>query len=223
MSRLTNWLDTQHPKIVKSLTPLKDKDILHISTNRFIKEMIPRISTRTIANEDMSMPRICGSESVVGCIYGHGAVGQTTYDHIFKDQVNCEKFKTPIFWIYRINIDECVRPTKKLLPDVSKTKELWVVPYAPEAISVKPELIGALIPETITEVITGGESKENTYFYLQLSVPAMLDDKVIDIGCYNFMLEGSLTNNIEYPRSDVKDFKEISVSKFKTVLNNLKK
>lgn len=193
MSRLSTWIGKQNPTTAKSMTPIKDVDFLHISTNSNLKNMIPRIGNRQLKGEDRTIPRICGCESIRGCILGHSAVYHMVRDGSTFDGVEWSDGEVPMFHIYRANVEEVVRPTKRLVPDVVITKELWVVPFAPEACNLSPEKVGMLLPIETSEVTTLGTQSIKNTFYLYCRVSLKLDDDYLEPGYYSFTMDGDLT------------------------------
>ncbi len=221
MSRLQTWLKCQNTETAKSLTPLKGVDFLHISTNGNLKRMVPRIGDRQMKHEDRTIPRICGSESITGCIYGHSAVYLMSKEGEEFDGKEWTDGNVPCFHIYRLNIEEVVRPSKKMVPDVVLTKELWVVPYAPEACNAKPEKVGLLLPVRIVEISSMGKNDTTNHFYLYCRVPMILDKKVIEPGYYSFSIKGQLSpyEGVHKPEN----LKTITVGEWKGQHDELKR
>ncbi len=193
MSRLTTWIRSQNPKVAKSMTPIKDVDFLHISTNGNLRSMVPRIGQRQLKDEDRTIPRICGCESIKGCILGHSAVYHMVTNGESFDGNAWHEGEVPVFHIYRANVEELVRPTKKLVPDVTVTRELWVVPYSPESCNLKPEKVGMLLPIRTEEVTEMGTKRIVNSFYLYCRVAIQLDDSYLEPGYYSFNMDGDLT------------------------------
>jgi len=193
MSRLSTWISRQNPAIAKSMTVVKDVDFLHISTNPGLRTMVPRIGERQMVSEDRSIPRICGSETLKGCIYGHAAVLYDILDRMTSDGKQRTDIDVPIYTVYRLNVEEVVRPTKKLVRDVVNSKELWVVPYSPEACSAKAEKVGTLLPVKTTTDIKFGNVEHTSLFYFEVKLPYTLEDELFDLGYYAFSLNGSMS------------------------------
>lgn len=222
MNQLERWIAGLHPAIRKSLKPVNDRDFLHISYNPNIKSFVPRVPHRSMKGEDDKTPRICGSESIAGCILGHSAVlslgkGGNTFDG-----KEWEGDNRPIMTIYRLNVDYSVLPTKKVLPDRVDTKELWAVPYKPEYWDIKPETVGRIIVSEVTERHTlGKRGRSFTTFYLQNYVPIKIGpDGIKQPGCWTFDMEGDL-----YPGSTelgVINLFEVTQAEFNEVYNRLK-
>jgi hypothetical protein len=176
------------------MTPVKDVDFLHISTDSNLKNMIPRIGHRQLKDEDRTIPRICGCETIKGCILGHSAVYHMSKTGSTFDGVKWkEGEEPPLFHIYRANIEEVVRPTKRLVPDVGFTKELWVVPHAPETCNLNPEKVGMLLPIRTEEVTSMGRTSIVNTFYLYCRTPLVLDKDYLEPGYYSFSMDGDLT------------------------------
>lgn len=217
MSRLTTWLGRQNPQLAKSMTPITGVDFLHISTNTNLKTMIPRIGERQLKDEDRSIPRICGCSDLVGCIYGHSAVYHNVNDGMYSDSVD---EAAPCYQIYRCNIEEFVRPSKKLVPDVTMTKEIWVVPYSPESVNVTPEKVGMLLPYSSIKTITMGRQTIVNHFILNARVRITFDGKEIEPGYYKFTIKGDLVpqNGVR----SVENFKPATASEWKDLMKRRK-
>ena len=206
------------------MTPLRDLDCLHISTNPRLGKMIPRIGNRQMSSEDRTIPRISCAESIVSCIYGHSDVLQTSVKFREFSGDAWVDIKVPMFHIYRLNIEEAVRPSKKLVGDAVRTRELWIVPYAPEACNVQPERIGQFIMKNNVDIRTGSSRTITNTFVLKLIVPAKLNDEVLPIGHYQFRIKGSLTALGDNPEvNEAYDIKSISGVEFATVVKSMSK
>ncbi len=194
MATIEAWYKSQIPDVQKQLKIVKDAQFLHISQFPNIKVMTPRIGHRQMSKEDRTIPRICGCETVAGCIYGHSAVRDYVFGQMTHDGNDFVEFDGITFYIYRINVEACVKPSNRLVPDSSKTKELWVVPYSPEAMSVTPQRVGRLIPYYFSAAIDAGKRVETNVFMLEANVAMQLDDKTsVDIGYYKFEIDGALS------------------------------
>lgn len=189
MSKLETWLNRQAPDTKKSLTPLRiaDRDFLHISSNPTLGDMRPRVGERQLEGEDRTIPRICGSETVVGCIYGHSSIHHSSID-------DTEEYSpVTVFHLYRLDAEEIVRPSKRLVPDVVMTKELWIVPYCPQTCKIKPSKVALLMPVKIVRTTESGVTSIVNHFYLSVRTPIKLHEKVLEPGYYSFSLSGDLT------------------------------
>lgn len=190
MGKIDTWVANQLPDIRSQLEVIRGVDFLHISTDHKIKKMRPRIGDRQMKAEDRTIPRICGSESLVGCILGHG--GFRTYYVDKLSNATQTQWANGYFTIYKAKVDQYVRPSWRLVPDSELTKELWIVPYAPECYEIEVEAIGQLyLRGTAESFVDGVRSIINTV-HLNLNQEAILDNQELASGYYSFTLEGEL-------------------------------
>jgi hypothetical protein len=220
MSRLTTWISKQNPTAAKGMTALKDIDALHISTNPRLGTLVPRIGSRQTKTEDRTIPRICCSETVVGCIYGHSTVRDVSVEKEVFTGTEWQDLQCPVFYIYRLNVEELVRPSKKLVMDAVRTRELWVVPYAPEACAVKPERVGQLLLRKAVDVHDQGRHYQLNTFVMKVVKPIKLEDELLHPGHYQFDLHGSLSVVGGGTTSPVEKLKVISGAEFQTIVDN---
>lgn len=126
---------------VESVEDSGISQILHISSDTNIKEMIPRISTRQMGSEDRTTPRVVGAPTLYGCILAYQSVPQDYMFSSSKTKDNKSNWKNG-YKIYAIPYKFCLKPSKALVPDVQNTDETWLVNYDEETRSYKPETAG---------------------------------------------------------------------------------
>lgn len=224
MGKIDKWAANQLPDIKRHLEVVSGVDFLHISTDHTIKKMRPRIGDRQMKVEDRTIPRICGSESLVGCILGHAGVRSYYLDKLA--HATPSQWANAYFTIYRVKTDSYIRPGKGLVPDAPLTKELWVVPYAPECYEVEVERIGMLYLRGTVGTIDAGMLESVSYFHLNLFDDAILDDEKLPAGYYKFSLNGELAFNTRSTKKDVPnayDIAPITRSEWTESLQKLKK
>lgn len=220
MSKLTTWIKNQNPHAAKGMTAVKDVDCLHISTNPRLGKISPRVGNRQMKTEDRTIPRICCAETLLGCIYGHSAVrsvSNTQRDFNGDEWVDSTM---PLFHIYRFNVEEVVRPSKKLVPDAVRTKELWIVPHSPETCLVNPERMGQMLMKQSLDIHVGKTRFMKNTFVLRVIVPFTLDDEVLQPGCYQFDLHGNLSLEHGGTQSKVEKLKSITLAEYLNVVKS---
>lgn len=215
MPSIETWVDNQPPTKAKSLTIIRGVDFLHISTDHSLKPMTPWISKRQMGTEDRTIPRICGSETVFGCILGHAGVwdnfvsGDNTTHH-------------PYYTIYRCCVEAYIRPTKKLVPDVVGTRELWIVPYDASTSEVPPVPVGTLLPVRLITEYGIGKVSSKLLFYVKVDSPLTIVDKVVEVGLYSFIADGFLFTEGSMNPNTVEDFKSITPAQWKEAMKQAK-
>lgn len=132
--------------IAKGLKVVKPEDLeggalYHISTNTKIAKFVPCISKRTMDGEDRSVPRICVSPTITGCMLAYGAIYSDFYAW---DNKKNKDTNNALWQIYDIPFKLAIRPAKKLLPDQRDTGEHWLITYNRETREYVPRKIGML-------------------------------------------------------------------------------
>lgn len=224
MGKIDKWVANQLPDIRSQLEVIRGVDFLHISTDHRIKKMRPRIGERQMKAEDRTIPRICGSESIVGCILGHAGFREYYVDKLVN--ATPTQWANGYFTIYKAKVEQYVRPGWRLVPDAELTKELWIVPYAPECYEIEVEAIGKLYLRGTSEDLIDGSRLITNYIYINLNKEVILDDEELPAGYYKFNLNGELFLTGASRAKDVpkaKDIETITRSEWTDPLQKLKK
>lgn len=115
--KVQKGLQKVNPKSLLNVKTDKPLLLLHISVDDSIRKFIPMVSTRGLASEDRTVPRVCTSVSIVTCIAGAGYI-----DHYFND----DHFDG-IFTIYGFDVDKAYAPSRSLVADATQNKETWLI------------------------------------------------------------------------------------------------
>ena len=92
-------------------------ELFHISPNKNIKELTPRVTNKPLDDENIRIPRVSAAPDIDSCFR---AVG-------FQDRV---KDKPVNFYVYKLqltNQHRIVKPSTDLVPDQEETNEYWVL------------------------------------------------------------------------------------------------
>ena len=92
--------------------------LYHVSPNKEIKELVPRVTVKPMRGENVRIARISCAPSIDGCFR---AVGLKTDSSIR-------------YYVYRLQLDpqaRVVRPTPQMVPDRNMTDEYWVLDPTP--------------------------------------------------------------------------------------------
>lgn len=133
---IKRWL-SMLPEHKRKLFTLRTKSevgtphLYHISRNHDITSFSPNVSTRTLLDEDRSIPRICTATSLAGCLLGYQS---QRYDF--------ETSEYKGWYIYGIPYRYAIRPTAELLPDVGVSDEHWLVTFDPSTVEYLPVVVG---------------------------------------------------------------------------------
>lgn len=105
-------------KIPKDLFVKKRNfELFHVSPNKDIKELIPKISMKRLYNENIRIPRVSAAPSIDACFR---AVG-----------ITLNKNDRPMkYYVYQLMIDKDTRivtPSVELVPDQKFTNEYWIL------------------------------------------------------------------------------------------------
>lgn len=127
--------------------------LYHISTDPKIKQFIPELTRRTAQKEDRTIPRVSTAPTIIGCLLGYQA---DLYDFL--------EYSVGIDWkggwyIYGFESEVNVRPSKKLLIDVERTDERWLVPYKAEKWRYPAKIVGKFFYRSATAHNEGKKQK----------------------------------------------------------------
>lgn len=145
-----------------------DHPLYHVSDNGKIKEFTPRFSTRLYTGETKAIMRTSTATSIINCHKGLGAI------------VPYEEPSGPReYFIYEMEWDYCVIPTKKEVPDIQYTKEHWLLAFDLDHRVYKGEVISTFFLSKDTTVYTrSGQLWVETYL-LKVSKPVYLTEDVL--------------------------------------------
>lgn len=108
----------------------------HVSKAPNIKRFFPWVPDTTMPGENRSVLRVPCALDVLYCFAGNGTITGNFFDRFYNGE-------SPIRWtLYRITSEELYQPAEKLLPDVDKTKEVWVLPK--DKTGYVPEIVGEI-------------------------------------------------------------------------------
>lgn len=142
MSReMDRWLGMQNPETLKSLNVVEydtPQNVYHISDNASIRIFSPRIPHYRGGEEDATVPRVCVSVSLADTLYG------TSYYYL-----DNPKLRGTTFTLYKFEVSEAIRPTKKILQYPKAIGELWLVPHTLTNYELEPEVVAKV---TVVEV-----------------------------------------------------------------------
>lgn len=139
---MEDWLKLQSKEVRDNLKVISNKDTLTPYLYRIDydtpKVFTPRLPIQSnIHNgEDFSCPRICTSEHLAGCILGYSRVH---HDLAYGGDIGEH---TGVYDINSIAFSHAVLPNDKLVPDASRTQEVWVVAHSPEKTEYKSTKVG---------------------------------------------------------------------------------
>lgn len=206
MAAIEKWLFNQRHELKSNVKVIKGVTWLHITQDANVKEMIPRIGWRQTEKEDRTVPRISGAATIRGCIYGHSTVRMNILEgHNFNKDT--WKEGKPIFHIYKMSGIDLLQPNKKLVTEADVSEELWIVPYSPETVTVKPERIGRIIPYRIVDEYIAGERIATNTFFIECKEPISIDaENTIGPGKFQFSIDGHLD---PFTKSDVAPARDI--------------
>lgn len=204
---LGSWIKVQPAEIRKGLSIATPSGIYHISTNPNIKRFIPMVGTRQLPSENRTIPRVCCAATLADAIRGHAAVtGQA---------INRWKSgEDGKFYIYKFPFRECIRPDKSLVADVDVTKELWIVPNAPETGAFKAPIVGEFIVTSVSEEYEDGKVEHEFTILIKTSELVHVDDSHTLVGYAEMELErkSTISEPVPYNSHKVDDLKVIDAN-----------
>lgn len=148
---ISTLLETSSEKVNRNVEVVYPETIgqnfvLHISKDTKIKKFVPVIGTRQGTNEDRTMPRVCTSDNLYGCMLGyastHNDVAFLLADGDSRSS-NGGAYKGG--WaIYEIEFEAALKPNKNLVYDAGRTDEIWLVSYNRKTVDFIPKLAGKM-------------------------------------------------------------------------------
>lgn len=138
---IERYLDTVGQQVRENVTivtpeTLGQDTLFHISTSSKVKLFRPEVSRRTATKEDRSIPRISTAPTIAGCIQGYQA------DIFDFNSMQEKNYYHGGWYIYGFPFDYAIRPKSKILVDVEKTDEHWLVPYEANRWEVEGRIYG---------------------------------------------------------------------------------
>lgn len=212
---LHQHLDSLRPDWEKNITvmePVRGEPALlyHISKDPDIKEFIPQVSARTAVKEDKSIPRVCTAYTIWGCVKGYAAV-------VFDFNQEDDKTFRGGYQIYGLPYELCLRPSKRLLPDVDATEERWLVGFDPAHLQIKPERLGKFFLRTIATTKVDKSKHLDVSLYLEV-VPGygslrIHSELALTAGYWKIEVVG-MKHEWDWPESDAVTVTKISQSDY---------
>ena len=197
LSNFLALLPEESRKELKPVTPqgLKVENLLHMSKDLGIDGFVPTVTRRASENEDHSIARICTAPTLVGCIMGYAADANdffrrpTTY--------NADRSRKVGFrggWgVYGIPFDHALRPTSKMVPDVERSDEHWLVTYDPDNVVYKPELLAKFFYAHMKFEATAKYPTSDVEMLIEIltDTPIRIDHKLtLTRGCWKLKIKG---------------------------------
>ena len=218
--KLEERLELFHDKDTKNLTvdtpeTLGYEYVFHIAQKRQ-RLLVPNMSRKAAMSENNTIPRVCCSPTLRGCIQGYSAIIDRIHNWIAGDKnKNGDDWKGGLY-IHAYKFKAICSPNNKLVFDAKYTDEKWLVAYDPDESEFPVEVVGKIIPLVVRTEPTAG--KRPTHF-----VDCILEVSKIDIpideetslkkGYYQFTYicnENKLTSKIIHVRSvDNKDWETL--------------
>jgi hypothetical protein len=215
------WLALQPKELHSEFTYVTDESLgrnmlYHMSTDVSIKCFQPNVTSRTAIKENRSVPRICTADTIIGCILGYA---QTTKDFFTREEgekaLSQKEYKYRGGWVvYGIPFELAIIPSKKLLPDVTRTNEHWLVGYHGDAIDYPCQQIAKMFYTNVNYSATDGFPKStiDLMFEVMSDEPiAFTPDHLLDKGHYCIRLVGI------FSASNIKRGYDINIEKIDKV------
>lgn len=201
---IQDFLERMEPKVRDNLRVFSREDsgaqyMLHIATDK-VKELPTNISRRAGMQENNTVPRICCSDSLMGCIVGAANVSYLAINTAVGEKRPGGRVYKGGFYIYQIPFDYVFAPNKKLVYDQELSNELWLCTYDAQTATYPLEVAGELyVDEVSTVPRTNKEPAQNVTVHVKVypgkSLPLNsfvgIDDKrklensiTVQEGCY---------------------------------------
>lgn len=163
------------PEVRRELTVVTPETLgtsylLHISKDTELKRFVPGVTRRGLSKEDRTVPRICTAPSLIGCILAYSS---TLHD--FHGRLTGQKFngtrQVPFkggYAIYGFPFEVALRPSPKLVPDVRRTDEHWLVAYDSAHADYRATCVGKVFYSEVTYQVVAGEPQHRVEMYIEV-------------------------------------------------------
>ncbi len=166
------------PEIRRELTvvtpeTLGTDHLLHISKDTDLKRFVPAITRRGLKGEDRTIPRISTAPSLIGCLLGYSSDLHDFHERKPGLRLNEQKsvpFKGG-YVIYGFPFTAALRPSRKLVPDVERTDEHWLVAYDSDHTYYTPRQLGKVFYSEVRYQILAGKPQHRIEMYVEVSTP----------------------------------------------------
>lgn len=214
---LEAWLEGSAEKVRRNVvieTPetLGTDYLLHISTNTNIREFVPLIGSRQDPREDRTVPRICVAPHLLGCFIGYQKAGDDFHVGV-PATLDDASFKGG--WkIYGFKFDAALRPNNKLVPDTSRSEEIWLTAYNRQTAEYVPETLGKAFMRSVSLVARSGKAPSaDMELYVEVSHDAGVRfSKNLFLEKGYWVIEGPTDDHVTTWQDD-KDFEVRSIER----------
>jgi hypothetical protein len=201
---LENWLKLQPPSTARRMIIRTFEEVgplYHISKDSGIRKFIPCVTRRTGSAENITIPRISVTPTLVGCFIGYGQ----GWSDISAPELSDRKFKNG-WYIYNIPYELALLPDARELYDVKDTDEHWLVNYSSTTAVYRGDIIGKVfVTELVMVPRTGQYPKQyqRTLIEIEQSELRLFPDITLAPGYWevygpNFESGATLNNSDEY-------------------------
>ena len=145
--------------------------LLHISKDPTLSKFIPGVSRRSMVRENRTVARVCTATTLVGCLNGYAS---DIHDFLIReDGLRADGSKRVKFLggytIYGFRYPLALSPSRKLVPDVERTDEHWLVPFNAEHATYQGEVLGKVFYETMRYQMVGGRMTTVIEMYVEVT------------------------------------------------------
>lgn len=163
-----------------------------------------------MVGEDNTVPRVSTAPTLLGCMAGYSSL-YNLFMSIYDG-----KRQPPVFYIYDIDYTYCIKPSKKLVPDVEESDEYWLVTYDKETVKYRGKKTAVInLYRRIEEV---RKSKVHTIIYSYvftvnvISKEGLMLDKTtkLDKGHYIVTINVDMANQFTISGYEAIDEREYS-------------
>jgi hypothetical protein len=208
-----NYVKNLNDKVRKNITKVTPESLgsnflirIDVKTPAYFSPQMPR---RAAISEDNTVPRICVSSNLLGCIIGYSGL---THDFHKHDDLNG-------IYINKIDFDYCVRPNDKLVYDASVSDEHWLLSYNKNTFKYKPITVGKMFIHEVT--YSRNQNKKSKYpeetmlLYIEITdsdVTVNFDSKFkLTKGYYKATVKNDVSSNIKkITKAEYDDKKSLS-------------
>lgn len=185
--------ETRRELMVVTPQSLGTPHLLHISKDTDIARFVPGITRRGMKKEDRTVPRVSTSPCLIGCLLAYSS---DMFDfHERKPGLKFGEARNVTFKggyvIYGFRFDVALRPNRKLVPDVERTDEHWLVPFDGNHTTYQPETLGKVFYSSVAYEVIDGCAVPRIEMYVEVLTdqPIWLDGKQqLTRGCWRISM-----------------------------------
>lgn len=139
------------PRVLEnSIIVTEDEVLYHISPSNEIKEFVPRVVKRSMADEDETVARVCTAPTLLDALRGYAMTVSDFFKGVSHAAGN-DDWRGG-YYIYEIPAEVNIRPNEKLAPISKWCDERWLIDYKGKGQKYPCKIIGQVFYNKVTGI-----------------------------------------------------------------------